>query len=146
MQNTEITTQWIIDLINWCQIQKADLNLQLLQKKQELEKSTLFNDIKDLEYSLKQIELQEDQRREKGKEIMISSWIKSFTLLSWQTIQLNKTPWSLVIENEDLIPTDYKTDKIVTTIDKKKIKDDIKIWCLVDGCYISEDYSLVIKN
>jgi hypothetical protein len=52
---------------------KADLNLQLLQKQQQLEKSTLFNEIKDLEYSLKELELQESQRREKGKEIMISS-------------------------------------------------------------------------
>ena len=142
----QITTQWIIDIINWCQIMKADLNLQLLQKQQQLEKSTLFNEIKDLEYSLKELELQESQRREKGKEIMISSWIKKFEWLNWTIIQLNKSPWSLVIENEDLIPVDYRTSKIVTTIDKKKIKDDIKMWCIVDWCFISEDYVLVIKN
>jgi hypothetical protein len=77
---------------------------------------------------------------------MISSWVKKFEWLNWTIIQLNKSPWSLVIENEDLIPVDYRTSKIVTTIDKKKIKDDIKMWCIVDWCFISEDYSLVIKN
>ncbi|MEG1870601.1 MAG: siphovirus Gp157 family protein [Peptostreptococcaceae bacterium] len=62
------------------------------------------------------------------------------------TIGLRKNPVSLVIDNEELIPSIYKTSKEVISIDKNTIKDFIKKGHEVEGCRLSEEgYSLTIK-
>jgi hypothetical protein len=77
---------------------------------------------------------------------MIESWLKKFEWLDWTIVQLNKKPWALVIENEDLIPKEYFKEKTTVTVDKTTLKKDISEWLIIEWCYISEDYSLVIKN
>ena len=143
---TEITTQWIINFIQQTQIMKSNLNLELLNKKEQLKNLPLYIEIQDLEISIKELEKQEEQAKEQGKQIMIESWLKKFEWLDWTIVQLNKKPWALVIENEDLIPKEYFKEKTTVTVDKTTLKKDISEWLIIEWCYISEDYSLVIKN
>lgn len=62
------------------------------------------------------------------------------------TISLRKKPVSLIVENEELIPSLYKTTKEVVTVDKNTIKDFMKKGHEVEGCRLSEEgYILAIK-
>lgn len=143
---SEITTQWIINFIQQTQTMKSKLNLELLNKKDSLKNLPLYIEIQDLETSIKELEKQESEAKEQGKQIMIESWLKKFEWLDWTIVQLNKTPWALVIENETNIPKEYFKEKTTVSIDKTTLKKDIAEWLLIEGVYISEDYKLVIKN
>lgn len=143
---TQITTQSIVDTLNSIELMKANLNLQLLNKQEELKSLDLYKEIKDLEISIKQLEKQDEEIREQGKQILLSNWLKKFEALDWTIIQLNKTPGALVIENEDLVPKEYKKEKVTISIDKKALKEDIKQGLIIEWVSIEEDYNLVIKN
>jgi predicted ATP-grasp superfamily ATP-dependent carboligase len=52
---------------------KSKLNLQLLNKKEELRKLDLFQEIHDLEISIKQLEKQDEEIREQGKQILLNA-------------------------------------------------------------------------
>jgi hypothetical protein len=76
---------------------------------------------------------------------MISNGLKKFEALNWTIIQLNETPWALIIENEKIVPKEYIIKKITKTIDKKQLKEDIKEWLILEWVSIKKDYNLVIK-
>jgi hypothetical protein len=52
---------------------KSNLNLELLNKKEQLKNLPLYIEIQDLEISIKELEKQEEQAKEQGKQIMIES-------------------------------------------------------------------------
>ena len=141
-----ITTQWIIDTLNSIELQKLDLEIQLKTKELELKNIPLVSEISELKKKLTELETQDSEIREQGKQVMINSWIKKFEALDWTVIQLNKTPWSIVIENENLVPKEYFKEKTTITLDKKQLKEDISQGLIIDWVSISEDYKLVIKN
>ena len=144
---SELKPQGIVDNLNQITISTLTKKQELVNKKLELEKTTIYNEIQDLEYELKELATQDKELREQGKQILIDSWIKKFEALDWTTIQLNKKPWVLVIENENNIELDdYWKEKVTRTMDKKQLKEDIKQWVVINGVYIKEDFSLVIKN
>lgn len=143
---TQLAPQNIVDTLNSIELMKSDLNLKLLNKKEELRKLDLFQEIHDLEISIKQLEKQDEEIREQGKQILLSNWLKKFEALDWTIIQLNETPWALVIENEDLIPKEYKKEKVTISIDKKTLKEDIKQGLIIEWVSIEKDYNLFIKN
>lgn len=61
-------------------------------------------------------------------------------------ISLRKKQASLIIEDEELIPEEYKVRKELVSIDKNSIKDFIKKGNTVNGCKLSdESYSLMIR-
>lgn len=143
---TQITTQGIIDIINAKVSEKAKASLLLANKKEELQSSDLYKEVKQLELRVNQLEREENEMREQGKQIMLDSGLKTFTTLEWVVIQLNKKPWSLIIEDESKVPAEYIKEKVTTSIDKKTLKEDISQGLLIEWVYISEDYTLVIKN
>jgi len=143
---TEITTQWIINIIQQTQEEKMRLNLELMNKKEELRNNPLQIYINELELKIKELDKKEEETKEQGKQIMISSWLKKFEWLDGTIVQLNKKPWALVIEIEDNIPKEYFKEKTTISVDKTSLKKDILEWLIVEWVYISEDYSLVIKD
>ena len=63
------------------------------------------------------------------------------------TLSIAKNPISVVIENEDAVPNDFKTEVKTIKIDKTKIKDNFKeTGEIPDGVRIlTDNYSLRIK-
>lgn len=142
---TNITTQGIVDSINSIEVQKAKLSWLLADKKQELADLWIYQEIKDLETSIRVLEQEENEIREAGKQLMINSGLKKFEALNGTIIQLNKTPWVLVIEDESNIPKEYYKEKTTITLDKTTLKEDLKQGLIIDWVFVSEDYKLVIK-
>ena len=142
---TNLTTQWIVD--NYSLLRKDQLRLQLdiEYKKEELESLDLYKEIKSMERNLSELGKKEKELMKIGKQLLLSNWIKKFEALDGKVVQLNKLPPKLLIVEEDNIPEEYYTTKTTISIDKKTLKDHIKNWVIIDWCYISEDFRLVIK-
>ena len=70
--------------------------------------------------------------RESAKQQMIASNAKVLTTLSGMTVQLNATPGALKIEDEKSVPDEYWKEKTTRSIDKVKLKEDIKQGVFVD--------------
>lgn len=143
---TQITTQWIVDELQSIQSSKLKLQANLLIQQEKLKELELYKDIQEIELNIRELDKKESELKETGKQIMIQSWLKKFEALNWTIVQLNKKPWALVIENEDNIPKEYFKEKTTVSIDKTTLKKDISEWLVVDWVYISEDYTLVIKD
>lgn len=59
-------------------------------------------------------------------------------------IKLN--PHKLIIEDESLIPADYKHQIVITEIRKDAIKDELKLGAIIPGCRLVQDQSLQLKT
>ena len=70
---TQLAPQNIVETLNSIELMKSNLNLQLLNKKEELRKLDLFQEIHDLEISIKQLEKQDEDIREQGKQLLLNA-------------------------------------------------------------------------
>lgn len=143
---TNLTTQGVIDQINAISTEMMTINLALSDKKRELSEMNITKDIQELEIKLREVQKIDAELREQAKQVMIQAGMKKFEALDGSVVQLNKKPWALVIEDETKIPKEYIKEKVTVSIDKTQLKDDIKEWLFIDGVYITEDYTLVIKR
>jgi hypothetical protein len=83
--------------------------------------------------------------REEGKEMMVSSGIKDFTMLDGTTIALHITPGSLTIDAGAVIPEEYY--RVKKEVDKTALKKAFNDGKITDpNIYISKDYKFVIKS
>jgi hypothetical protein len=69
----ELAPQNIVDRLNSLELMKSILNLQLLNKKEELRKLDLFQEIHDLEINLKNLEKEDEKIREEGKQLLLNA-------------------------------------------------------------------------
>jgi len=61
-------------------------------------------------------------------------------------ISLRKNPPKTIVEDELKIPSEYIKQKIETSVDKNMLKKDLQNGKLIDGAYLEESESLVIKS
>ncbi len=54
-------------------------------------------------------------------------------------------PPSVVIESDEIVPPEYKSEEIVVKVDKKRIKDDLALGVPVPGCRLGRGERLVAK-
>lgn len=60
-------------------------------------------------------------------------------------VKLKKCPVSVNIQNENILPNDYKKVKEMTTIDKLKIKDDLLSGVVIPGAALKQNNRLEIR-
>jgi hypothetical protein len=58
--------------------------------------------------------------------------------------KLSTTSGSLVITDKEMIPVEYKVEKVVTEINNKNLKDDIAKGLVIPGAEIKTGFSLRI--
>ena len=141
MENEEISEE------NKAQI-KEELTLLLQQKSQniigyirnlELTAEAMKSEEKRISERRKQIENHIDRFKEYVKDCMENNGIlKIETGLG--TLSTAKSPISVEIINESVIPDEYKTEVVTTKVDKKKIADNFKCTGeLIEGVIIHTD-------
>lgn len=75
------------------------------------------------------------------KNHMIETGKKELTGSEYQ-FKLSSSAPKVMIVDQDLIPESYKNEVIEFSIDKNRIKDDLKKGIPVDGCILEEVYAL----
>lgn len=125
-------------------IRLQELSLELAKAKAELQESEIYKKTLALEEEIKKTEERVAAFKESVKDSMEVNGIEKLELKNYK-FTLKKNPWSLVVEDEKVVGSDYF--EVKTTLNKTKLKKDIK-----DGVvsypwvYISESNSLLITE
>ena len=125
-------------------IRLQELSLELAKAKAELQESEIYKKTLALEEEIKKTEERVNAFKESVKDSMEVNGIEKLELKTHK-FTLKKNPWSLVVEDEKVVWSDYF--EVKTTLNKTKLKKDIK-----DGVvsypwvYISESCSLLITE
>lgn len=111
----------------------------------EYKQSDAYKKYTSYSRQLQEFEQKEMELRNEAKNILMQSWIHDFTTIDWITVQLNKTPGSLRIDDNFKCPDEYL--RIKKEIDKAKLKKDYIDWKFYDdNISIEITYNLVIKE
>lgn len=115
-------------------LEKKDLESLVLKSQKELvnyfleeenEISTLKKQEQEISNKRKFKETRLEDMKSQLKEIFIKNNLEKITTESG-TISLRQNPISVVVDNIDDVPAEYKIEKITVSVDKKKIAEHFK--------------------
>lgn len=125
-------------------IRLQELSLELAKAKAELQESDIYKKTLALEEEIKKTEERVAAFKESVKDSMEVNGIEKLELKNYK-FTLKKNPWSLVVEDEKVVGSDYF--EVKTTLNKTKLKKDIKEGVVrYPWVYISESNSLLITE
>lgn len=140
-KQTELQVIWnnIRDLQNkiW------NLKIDIANLERELQETEFRKTIQEKKQALQILENIEAEQKTNIVNSMLENGLKSVEFIN-QKFTLKKTPWSLKILDEEMIPQEFKKEKVEIVIDKKAIKDKITAGEDIAGCEIIYWHSLVI--
>ena len=140
MPDLKTTGESIYDL----SLKVWDLNFEIQKLERELKETDIYKKIQWLKNDKKEVEDSIEARKAFVKERMLDAGLKSMEFTN-QKVTLKKSPWKLVIEDETVVPEEYKKEKVTVSIDKKKLKDVVSKWELeLPWVEIEYWYSLLI--
>ena len=119
------------------------LKLDIAQLERELYETEFRKAIQEKKQALQILEDLENEKKTNIVNSMLQNGLKSVEFVN-QKFTLKKTPWSLKINDEEMIPQEFKKEKVEIVIDKKAIKDKITAGEEIAGCEIVYWHSLVI--
>lgn len=119
------------------------LKLDIAQLERELYETEFRKAIQEKKQALQILEDLENEKKTNIVNSMLQNGLKSVEFVN-QKFTLKKTPWSLKINDEEMIPQEFKKEKVEIVIDKKAIKDKISNGEEIAGCEIVYSHSLVI--
>ena len=138
--------QGLIPSIQISALNNSQLLTHIAELEADLKRLPITQYIQDLKKLLKDGELEEQQLREEGADIMLMNGLKEMKMLDGTTISLSKTPWALVVSSEENIPAEYYNEKTTRTLDKMALKKAfIAGECLDPNVTVESTYKLIIK-
>ena len=144
----ELTTTWLIDIIQSITIDKLKAQTLIQELEKELQQSDLMKRINKWKEYIKELEEKEIEIRNNGIKMLQDSWIDKFES-NWVEVRLKTSPWKVIIEEESLIPDEFKktttTTKTIRTVDKKSLLQAIKEWEIIDWVKLEKEVTLKIK-
>jgi len=138
--------QWLIPRITRLSIEKISIQNDINRIQKELEESPLFLELHNTKQFLIIMEKEESELREQGKQIMLENGLKKFEMLDGTVVQLNCTPWALILEEWVQLDKKYYKEKTTVTMDKVQVKKDFMEGLILDPWVtIESDYKFIIK-
>jgi hypothetical protein len=125
-------------------IEEEISNLAAMYKNIELDKSKLQLALIDIKDDCQQCERVQKVIKEKIKFTMEAIGEKSIRS-TFSKVTLRKGPSSVVIEDEELIPEEFKDTKVFKSVNKIELKKSIKSGIEVPGAYLKKDKYVSIK-
>lgn len=119
------------------------LKLDIAQLERELYETEFRKAIQEKKQALQILEDLENEKKTNIVNSMLQNGLKSVEFVN-QKFTLKKTPWSLKINDEEMIPQEFKKEKVEIVIDKKAIKEKISNGEDIAGCEIVYSHSLVV--
>lgn len=119
------------------------LKLDIAQLERELYETEFRKAIQEKKQALQILEDLENEKKTNIVNSMLQNGLKSVEFVN-QKFTLKKTPWSLKINDEEMIPQEFKKEKVEIIIDKKAIKEKISNGEDIAGCEIVYSHNLVI--
>lgn len=120
-----------------------NLKIDIANLERELQETEFWKSIQEKKQALQVLENIEAEQKTNIVNSMLENGLKSVEFVN-QKFTLKKTLWSLKILDEEMIPQEFKKEKVEIVIDKKAIKDKITAGEDIAGCEIVYWHSLVI--
>lgn len=140
-KQTELQAVW--NSIRDLQQKIWSLKLDIANLERELYATEFRKAIQDKKQELQVLENLENEKKTNIVNSMLQIGLKSVEFIN-QKFTLKKSPWSLKINDEELIPQEFKKEKVEIIIDKKAIKEKISNGEDIAGCEIVYSHNLVI--
>lgn len=140
-KQTELQAVW--NSIRDLQQKIWSLKLDIANLERELYATEFRKSIQEKKQELQVLENIENEKKTNIVNSMLQIGLKSVEFVN-QKFTLKKSPWSLKINDEELIPQEFKKEKVEIIIDKKAIKDKISNGEDIAGCEIVYSHNLVI--
>lgn len=140
-KQTELQAVW--NSIRDLQQKIWSLKLDIANLERELYATEFRKSIQEKKQELQVLENIENEKKTNIVNSMLQIGLKSVEFIN-QKFTLKKSPWSLKINDEELIPQEFKKEKVEIIIDKKAIKEKISNGEDIAGCEIVYSHSLVI--
>lgn len=125
------------------QLAKGMLQIEVQKAEQELHSSPEWKALEEKKAMLATMNEQEELAKQAITEWMIANNLKVIEFTN-QRFTLKTNPPSVKILDEEIIPAEYKVEKVTVSVDKKKIKDAIKNGGIVEWAELDCTHSLVI--
>lgn len=125
------------------QLQKGKLTIEVQEAEKALRESEAYKLLEQKKAELAEYEAKEEHIKQVILDGMIDNDLKSVEF-TYQKFTVKSNPPSVRIIDEELIPKEYKNEKITVTVDKKKIKDAIQNGGIVDGAELMCWHTLLI--
>jgi len=130
---------WLFEL----QLRRWTLQLEVAKAEQALRETDERKALEEKKAQLAQYTTLEENAKDFILKGMLDNNLKVMEFTN-QRFTVKTNPPSVKIVNEELIPAEYKVEKVTVSVDKKKIKDSIKNGWIVDGAELECTHSLVI--
>lgn len=140
-QSTEIQTLW--NNVRDFAMQKSILSADIVKLEQELYATEFYQWILAKKAELRELEKTEQEAKDNIVKQMLKYDLKSIEF-THQKFTLKRTPGSIVIQDEKVVPAEYKKEKTEIVIDKKALKEAVANWLVLDGVEITYSQSLLI--
>ena len=140
-QSTEIQSLW--NNVRDFAMQKSILSADIIKLEQELYKTEFYQWILAKKAELRELEKTEQEAKDNIVKQMLKYDLKSIEF-THQKFTLKRTPGSIVIQDEKVVPAEYKKEKTEIVIDKKALKEAVANWLVLDGVEITYSQSLLI--
>jgi len=140
-KQTELQAVW--NSIRDLQQKIWSLKLDIANLERELYATEFRKSIQEKKQELQVLENIENEKKTNIVNSMLQIGLKSVEFVN-QKFTLKKSPWSLKINDEELIPQEFKKEKVEIIIDKKAIKEKISNGEDIAGCEIVYSHNLVI--
>ena len=140
-KQTELQAVW--NSIRDLQQKIWSLKLDIANLERELYETEFRKSIQEKKQELQVLENIENEKKTNIVNSMLQIGLKSVEFVN-QKFTLKKSPWSLKINDEELIPQEFKKEKVEIVIDKKAIKEKISNGEDIAGCEIVYSHNLVI--
>lgn len=125
------------------QLQKGKLTIEVQELEKSLRESEVYKLLEQKKAELAEYEAKEEHIKQVILDWMIDNDLKSIEF-TYQKFTVKSNPPSVKIIDEELIPAEYKNEKVTVTVDKKKIKDAIQNGWIVDGAELTRWHTLLI--
>lgn len=130
---------WLFEI----QLQRGMLQLEVQKAEQALRETPEWKALEAKKSELANYTTMEENAKNFVLEWMLNNNLKVLEF-SNQRFTVKTNPPSVKILDEELIPAEYKNEKVTVTVDKKKIKDAIQNGWIVEWAELEYWHSLVI--
>jgi len=137
----ELKTLW--NSIYELELQNWDLNFEIASLERELRETEIYKKIDDLKKTSAQNDREIIIRKDNVMSSMLDAWLKSMEFEN-QKLTIKKSAWSVKIDNDDDVPSNYKKEKITVSIDKKALKEWLLAWDVLPWVEIVYKNTLLI--
>ena len=142
---SETNLQTYSDGFMQVKLNRVKLEIAVQELQQKLHETQERKDLEEMKQQLNQAIKSEEEIKDGILQGMIQNWLKTLEFDDGKFTK-KQNPASLKINDEELIPEEFKHEETKVVIDKKAIKESIQNWNDVAGCELTHSFSLVFTS